>query len=68
MRKEAVKECIYVYIELSKFAVHLKLTQYCKSRIIQYEIKNKFKKNMNFSFLERQCEVPQNHPQRNSHK
>ena len=29
------KSEIYLYIELNHFAVHLKLTQYCKSTILQ---------------------------------
>ena len=28
---------IYIYIKLNHFAVHLKLTQHCKSTILQYK-------------------------------
>ena len=31
MGKESEKEWIYVYVQLNHFAVHLKLTLYCKS-------------------------------------
>ena len=45
MGKESEKEYIYIYIyiyiyKLSHFAVYLKLTQYCKSTILPYKIKN----------------------------
>ena len=30
---------IYIYIKLNHFAVYLKLTQHCKSTILQYKIK-----------------------------
>ena len=40
MGKESEKEWIHVYVELNHFAVHLKLTQHCKSTILQYKIKN----------------------------
>ena len=43
MGKESEKEWICVY-ELNLFAVHLKLTQHCKSNILQYKIKMKVKK------------------------
>ena len=36
------KEYIYIYIELNHYAVHLKLTLYCKSTILQ--LKNKKQK------------------------
>ena len=45
MRKESEKEYIYVYGKLSYFAVCLKLTQHCKSTVLQYKIKIKLKKN-----------------------
>ena len=35
MGKESEKEWIYVYIQLIHFAVQLKLTQLCKSIILQ---------------------------------
>ena len=35
---------MYVYIQLNHFAVHLKLSQHCKSAILQYKIKIKLKK------------------------
>ena len=38
--KESEKEWIYVYVQLNHFAVHLKLTQHCKSTILQYKIKS----------------------------
>ena len=38
--KESEKEQIYVYVKLNHFAVHLKLTQHCKSTILQYKIKS----------------------------
>ena len=33
--KESKKEWIYVYVELIHFAVHSKVTQHCKSAILQ---------------------------------
>ena len=33
--KESKKEWINIYVQLIHFAVHLKLTQYCKSTIFQ---------------------------------
>ena len=33
MGKESKKEWTYVYVQLIHFAVHLKLTQHCKSTI-----------------------------------
>ena len=33
-------EWIHVYVWLSPFAVHLKLSQHCKSAILQYKIKS----------------------------
>ena len=45
MRKESEKEYIYGYGKLSYFAVCLKLTQHCKSTVLQYKIKVKLKKN-----------------------
>ena len=39
MGKESEKEWMYVYVQLNYFAVHLKLTQHCKSTILQYKIK-----------------------------
>ena len=45
MRKESEKEYIYVYVKLSHFAVCLKLTQHCKSTVLQYKITIKLKKN-----------------------
>ena len=44
MGKESEKEWIHVYVKLNHFAVHLKLTQHCKSNIPQYKIKIKLKK------------------------
>ena len=35
MGKESQKEWIYVHIKLIYFAIHLKLTQHCKSTILQ---------------------------------
>ena len=49
--KESEKGWIYVYAQLNHFAVHLKLTQHCKSTIFQYKIKtkkNKMKINKKF--------------------
>ena len=37
--------CVYIYIKRNHFAVHLKLTQHCKSTILQYKIKIKRKSN-----------------------
>ena len=31
------KEQVYVYVELNHFAASLKLTQHCKSHILQYK-------------------------------
>ena len=39
MGKEFEKEKIYEYVKLNHFAVHLKLTEHCKSTICQYKIK-----------------------------
>ena len=41
MGKESAKEYIYIYIyiKLNHFAVHVKVTQHCKSTILQYKIK-----------------------------
>ena len=44
MGKESEKEWIYVYVQLNHFAIHVKLTQHCKSTILQYKIKIKLKK------------------------
>ena len=41
MGKESEKEWIYVYVSLNHFAVHLRLTQHCKSTILHYKIKTK---------------------------
>ena len=38
MEKEFEKELLHVYVELSYFAVYLKLTQHCSSTMLQ----NKF--------------------------
>ena len=35
MRKEPKKGLIHTYVQLSHFAVHLKLMQHCKSNILQ---------------------------------
>ena len=43
MEKEAKEKQIYVYAQLIHFAVHLKLTQHCKSTLLQYKIKIKEK-------------------------
>ena len=51
MGKELEKEYIYIYIYIyvcvcvNHFAVHLKLTQHCKSTIVQYKIKIKERMN-----------------------
>ena len=37
-------EWIYVYVWLSPFTAHLKLSQHCQSAILQYKIKSFFKK------------------------
>ena len=37
MRRES-KESTDVCVELIRFAVHLKLTQHCKSTILQYKL------------------------------
>lgn len=42
--KESEKELIHVYVWLIHFAVHLKLSQHCKSTTFQRRIKIKFKK------------------------
>ena len=41
--KKSGKEWIYAHRQLTHFAVHLKLTQHCKSTILQCKIKMKFK-------------------------
>ena len=33
-------EWVHVYVWLSPFAVHLKLSQHCESAILQYKIKS----------------------------
>ena len=33
--------CLYIYIYMNHFAVYLKLTQHCKSTVLQYKIKIK---------------------------
>ena len=38
-------------MKLNHFAVHLKLTQYCKSAIFQDKIKIKFKKKFNIHWI-----------------
>ena len=43
MEKESEKEQIYVYVQLNHLAVHLKLTQHCKSTLLQYKIEIKKK-------------------------
>ena len=48
MGKESEKEWLYVYAWLNHFAVHVKLTQHCKSTVLQYKIKIK-KKNKVFT-------------------
>ena len=45
-----IKQCIYV--KLIHFAVHLKLTQHCKSTIFQFKTRNLDSTNLNF------CGVP----------
>ena len=39
MTKDSLKEWIYVYISLNHFAVHLQLTQHCKSTVLQENFK-----------------------------
>ena len=41
MGNESKKEWIYVYVELIRFAVQQKRTQYCKSTILQFKKKMK---------------------------
>ena len=41
MRKESSKEWIYVYAWLIHFAVQQKLTQHCKSNILQQQQQKK---------------------------
>ena len=41
MGKEPKKQWIYVYVQLNHFAVHLELTQHCKSTILQLKKKKK---------------------------
>ena len=43
MGKESEKELRYVCVKLNHFAVYLKLTQHCKSTILQFKIKKKKK-------------------------
>ena len=40
--KKNIYICVYIY--MNHFAVHWKLTQYCKSALLQYKIKIKLKK------------------------
>ena len=42
MGKQSEKE--WIYVQLNHFAVYLKLTQHCKSPILQYKIKLNFKR------------------------
>ena len=44
MGKESEEEWIHVYVQLNHLAVYLKLTQHCKSTILQYKIKIMLKK------------------------
>ena len=37
---------MYVYIKLNHFAIHLKLTQYCKSTLLQLKKKKNCKLNL----------------------
>ena len=37
-------EWIHVYVWLSHFAIHLKLSQHCQSAILQYKTKSKLDK------------------------
>ena len=39
MGKESEEEWLYVYVYLIHCALHLKLTQHCKSTVFQYKIK-----------------------------
>ena len=41
MIKDSLKEWIYVYISLNHFAVHLQLTQHCKSTVHQENLEKK---------------------------
>ena len=43
MEKESEEDWIYVYVYLNHFAAYLKLTQHCKSTMLQYKIKIEFK-------------------------
>ena len=43
MGKESEKEWIHVYVELIHFAVHLTLTQHCKSTVLQYKMETNFR-------------------------
>ena len=36
-KKESEKEYIYIYKKLNRYAVHLKLTQDCKSTMFQFK-------------------------------
>jgi len=51
MGKESEKEQIHEHVELSQIAVHLKVTQHCKSTIFQHKIKN-FRKKTSASIAE----------------
>ena len=52
MEKNMKKNKIYIYINLNHFAVHLELTQHCKSTIIQLKKKKERKSREDFmSFL-----------------
>ena len=48
MGKKLEKEWIYIYIKLNHLAVHVKLTQHCKSTTVY----NKTLKIPNLSFIE----------------
>lgn len=41
MTKDSLKEWIYVYISLNHFAVHLQVTQHCKSTVHQENLEKK---------------------------
>jgi len=41
MGKGSEKEWIYVYAQLNHSAVHLQLTEHCKSTLLQHKIKTK---------------------------
>ena len=55
MAKESEKECIYVYVKLNHFTIHLKLTRHCK--IYSNKLKKKHNRQIANKHMKR-CSTP----------